>query len=880
MVKKTVNKFLIITWLFLSTASLFSQVNIKGKLLSKQDSLPVVNAYVLLKDIKSNKMVTYYISNEKGEFFLDTNSDKGIFLLKIHHQSFQPVEKPILIKNIKKNIKLTFYLEEKQNQLDEVVIKSLPPIVVKKDTVIYNVKRFAKKSDASLEDVLKKIDDFEVSEDGTLKIKGKKVDKVLIDGKEISDEGHAVLTRSIDPKKIEKIEVRFKEKDRKLKNSLLGKTDLVILDIKLKKDLENPLFGRVKGTIGYQKNFTGGFYFNSFYLKKKIKTHVFSEYDDFGHQTISLISIKNLGEEALKNLFDRPADFDDFRQREGFFEEIYGFRNYTASKKRMLGFTTRLDINKNFYVLIGSYNFINDLKKVSTNKQIIVNDYDYISETGDYKKIKTTKNKIDFRYDTDKIKLRYNANYVYKDNYNDIKTDINIDLFNNFIQADYESKWYHNLRFEYLFNENFGLGLKSSFADENFLQKIELQHNNRQIAELLRDDKGNLTNNFYQKNNFELKDFYNTIYSSFQKNNHFINLFFTYNYRLLNYFQFAKNTETQFFISNFNTNTNTYSYTEFHPGVSYSFVKEKYNFSFGLKNVFYKLTDNKYNSNFNYNAQFDYQTLGFRISLNYNNRLSKFPLSKQITINRLIDNNLIFISNPNIKVYNEDTFEVSLSKDFNILALDFAWLRGNNKTKDKFSYSDYFLFKQPDNLKATYNLVSFVLKRKFGNIKIIIEPEYMQNVQDNYLNNKVYSLKSEFYLLGIKLKSLNKKNKFNFYLYPKITNIIYSNDLSETTNNQFMFSNKLNINYEILKNKLYFITDYRLVSFTGLSETYYNNFGFKVRGNWKKINYQFELSNLFNDKNFITTFQQPLQLSVQTNRIFERYFQFAVEYSF
>ena len=61
------------------------------------------------------------------------------------------------------------------------------PVTMSGDTLIYKSEAFTNGSERKLEDVLAKLPGMEVDENGEVKVQGKKVNKVLVDGKQFFD---------------------------------------------------------------------------------------------------------------------------------------------------------------------------------------------------------------------------------------------------------------------------------------------------------------------------------------------------------------------------------------------------------------------------------------------------------------------------------------------------------------------------------------------------------------------------------------------------------------------------------------------------------------------------------------------------------------------
>jgi len=272
--------------------------------------------------------------------------------------SYKEYEQTILLAEAGKDtIRIKAVLTPRSVVLDEIEIKAPSPIIVKKDTIIYDITHWQRAGDETLEDVLRKMPGFKVRADGELEFEDRQIDKVLINGKEFNSTGAAVLTRSLDPSRIENVEIRKKEQSKKLKNSLLDSKEIVVLDIKLKDELDNSLFGRLRATAGLQsQRLLPGAYANFFSIRSKSATHLFAERDLLGNQEISIYQIRNIGDEAMGKLFQLPADFSELMQREGYNAELYGFKDYSRNERNIVGLTSKYSFSPQTDFYIGSYN--------------------------------------------------------------------------------------------------------------------------------------------------------------------------------------------------------------------------------------------------------------------------------------------------------------------------------------------------------------------------------------------------------------------------------------------------------------------------------------------------------------------------------------------
>jgi hypothetical protein len=128
-----------------------------------------------------------------------------------------------------------FILQENPDQLDEVRIEYTPPIVVKKDTLIYDVSRFATGEERKLRESLKKLPGVEVDREGNVKVNGKQVTKVLVENKPFFTGNSKLAVNNIPANAVDKVEVLDNYNEVAMLKGLQDSEDMA-MNILLKED--------------------------------------------------------------------------------------------------------------------------------------------------------------------------------------------------------------------------------------------------------------------------------------------------------------------------------------------------------------------------------------------------------------------------------------------------------------------------------------------------------------------------------------------------------------------------------------------------------------------------------------------------------------------
>ena len=204
-----INRYLLCLVLGLFSICTFSQdFTITGKLIDNEQNTPLEAATVVLETLKDSTMITYTITDRKGAFELKGKNNITRANLFVTFVGYQPYEQEIDLSG-NRNVDLgDLPLEFQIESLGDVVVKGRSaPVIVKKDTLEFNAASFKTNPDATLEDLLKELPGAEVDADGKIRINGKPVSSILVNGKPFFSDDPTIATRNLTKELINKIQV-------------------------------------------------------------------------------------------------------------------------------------------------------------------------------------------------------------------------------------------------------------------------------------------------------------------------------------------------------------------------------------------------------------------------------------------------------------------------------------------------------------------------------------------------------------------------------------------------------------------------------------------------------------------------------------------------
>ncbi|HZG00447.1 MAG TPA: TonB-dependent receptor, partial [Chitinophagales bacterium] len=158
-------------------------------------------------------------------------------------------------------------LPPKSLQLNEVVVYAFKdPVYYKGDTLVYTADSFKVKPNATVEDLLKKLPGVTVDAQGKIKVQGREVDQVLVDGDEFFGTDPTVATKNLSAEGLSTVQVYEKKNE----NSTEGEETIQVMDLKLKEDAKKGYFGKISAGTDAQKFYEGELLANRFKGSQKV----------------------------------------------------------------------------------------------------------------------------------------------------------------------------------------------------------------------------------------------------------------------------------------------------------------------------------------------------------------------------------------------------------------------------------------------------------------------------------------------------------------------------------------------------------------------------------------------------------------------------------
>jgi len=233
-------------------------VRVKGRITDKDSQQPLADATVALLRAKDSSRVTSGFTDPKGAFSLD-GLKEGSYMLYITFLGYQPVLHPVAIAPSDTLVDLgVIPLQGTGVSLKTIeIVQVRTPMVVKRDTLEFNAAYYKTRENAVMEELLRKLPGVQIEKDGTIKVNGQVVKRILVNGKPFFGDDPKMATRNLPADMIDKIQLIEKKSDQSQFSGVDdGKREKAI-NITVRKDSKGIFLGQLSAGYGTDERFAG-----------------------------------------------------------------------------------------------------------------------------------------------------------------------------------------------------------------------------------------------------------------------------------------------------------------------------------------------------------------------------------------------------------------------------------------------------------------------------------------------------------------------------------------------------------------------------------------------------------------------------------------------
>ncbi len=285
-------KYRLLFIILLFTLSLSAQNRngtLSGVVVEGNDDKPLQSAMLQLFTLPDSVFKAGVASDSEGKFFITAPPAK--YLLRVSFVGCVTQERNVAIAKGKNTDCDTIKLVSDDILLENAIVTAeVPPVVASEDTLVYNTAAFRVPEGSMLEELIKKYPGVEITEDGTIKINGKTVNRILMKGKDFFGTDKDVALKNISVDAVDKVKFYDKKSDFTRMTGIDDGEEETVLDLQMKKGVNDGFFSNSDAGGGTD-------YVSRFLYRLRNTT---SYYNDNAQYTL-VLSANNVGDQGFSD---------------------------------------------------------------------------------------------------------------------------------------------------------------------------------------------------------------------------------------------------------------------------------------------------------------------------------------------------------------------------------------------------------------------------------------------------------------------------------------------------------------------------------------------------------------------------------------------------
>ena len=269
--------------LSVTTIASFAQSTLTGKVIDSETGEALIASTVRVMSTDTTRMIAGNATTKDGAFTIKSVKD-GNYILKVSYVGYRDFFRSINVqrKANKGNISIgTILMKQNSIQLNQAVVTGeLKEMEVKDDTLIFNADAFKVPEGSVLEDLIKKLPGVTI-EDGTIKVNGKTVRRILVGGKEFFGNDQNMSLKNLPAEIVDKVKTYDKQSDFSRITGIDDGEEETVLDLTIKKGFQQGWFGNIDAGYGTEKLYSGRLMLNRF--SEKMQGNVLGSQNNTGN---------------------------------------------------------------------------------------------------------------------------------------------------------------------------------------------------------------------------------------------------------------------------------------------------------------------------------------------------------------------------------------------------------------------------------------------------------------------------------------------------------------------------------------------------------------------------------------------------------------------
>ena len=246
-------KFVLLIVALMMTIVTFAQRTVRGTVVEQDTQEAVIQATAAL--LSGEKVIANAVTNTEGGFSI--KAPEGSYTLQVTYVGFKTYTKKITLKDKDYNAG-TIKLEPDAIMLKGATVTArAQKVTLKADTFVYNANAFRTPEGSVAEELVRRLPGAEVSDDGTIKINGKQVKKILVDGKEFMTGDTKTAMKNLPTNIIDRIKAYDQQSDLARVSGIEDGEEETVLDFGIKAGMNKGIMANADLAAGTKSRYAG-----------------------------------------------------------------------------------------------------------------------------------------------------------------------------------------------------------------------------------------------------------------------------------------------------------------------------------------------------------------------------------------------------------------------------------------------------------------------------------------------------------------------------------------------------------------------------------------------------------------------------------------------
>ena len=228
---------------------------------------------------------SYSITDSKGNYRLTLEQNQA-YTFKVSYLGYDTQNIEVSIDESSTAFEKHIVLKESRESLSAVELSYEMPVKIVGDTIVYNAESFITGTEKKLEDVLEKLPGIDIDDNGEVEVEGKKVEKVLVEGKEFFDGDSKIATQNIPANAVDKVQVLKNYNEVSGMRGVTNNEDNIALNIKLKSGKKRFWFGEVNAGVGNNEKYIAKP--KLFYYSPEKSINILADFNNIGETPFTM----------------------------------------------------------------------------------------------------------------------------------------------------------------------------------------------------------------------------------------------------------------------------------------------------------------------------------------------------------------------------------------------------------------------------------------------------------------------------------------------------------------------------------------------------------------------------------------------------------------